>query len=104
MASVNKLEQSDRCFHCGNPASAFWDGPGGRVRVCLHCAVQVLPALSADAVVAALGCGCSFDWLKGYVETMQTSFWRAAVCALLRRAGPPAPWNGQSVSENGRRN
>lgn len=38
------------CFGCGEPSSAIWSGSGCSVGVCSTCAMDVLPAMIADAV------------------------------------------------------
>jgi len=40
-----------KCFHCGAPFNAMWQGSEGILYVCTPCAVDVLPRLIADAVV-----------------------------------------------------
>jgi hypothetical protein len=58
-----------KCFHCGAPFNAMWQGSECILYVCTPCAVDVLPRVIADAVVDthknhatdALACGERVD-------------------------------------------
>ena len=71
------------CTFCKKRADAYWAGLN-TVRVCSQCAIGVLPALIADAVVFP----GNMDRAKHSLDEIQGVYWRAiaSTCAFeLRR-------------------
>jgi hypothetical protein len=103
MATVDKKDALERCFNCDAVAHAFWEGRNSRLAVCLPCAVEILPALAADAVVGAVGQSCGPDPLKRWLQAMQTSYWKAAASAIVRIRQVKDPECRSPPTVNGRR-
>jgi hypothetical protein len=86
MVTVGKNETEKLCFNCAGVAHSHWHGSIGNVDVCLACAVEILPALAADAVVGAVGQACGEGPLKRWLKTIEANYWKAATAALARVA------------------
>ena len=69
------------CTICRKPATAAWHGDGV-IAVCPDCAVEVLPALMADAVYvppAKVGSDC----LKRHIDRAAAVYWRAMAVRMF---------------------
>ena len=51
MAFYNDHDEKGKCFACGEKPDAFWKGQE-TVNVCQSCAIEILPKLLADSVIA----------------------------------------------------
>ena len=76
---------TDTCSVCGATASATWEGHE-RIAVCPQCALEVLPALLADA--AWLAHSDPAARAKKVWEQAERTYWRALAMRLLREGGP----------------
>lgn len=62
------------CTFCGNDRpTAVWRGAKGFVHCCTTCALEVLPALMADATAKR---GAGFVNMQGF-KTIEKNFWKA---------------------------
>ena len=81
MASIREThigETTGRCTLCGAPTAAYWCGIQ-TVEICLTCAVQVLPAILADAVPYH-----SADSAKSFCDRATVTYWRASTLRAMR--------------------
>ena len=71
-----------KCFFCfEGTADAWWEGSAGTIFACRQCAIQSLPALIADAVVAAAPQGSPGIYLDRARTQMESVYWRSAALA-----------------------
>jgi hypothetical protein len=76
------------CSFCGERrATGFWHASISEVFVCPECAVKVLPALSADAVLMDRIDGRTLEQVRGTLLKMEKAFYRAALISSLRAQG-----------------
>lgn len=75
----------ETCSVCGEPyAAAYWRGRQ-MISVCRDCALNILPALIADALVGEFGDNMAvITNLYHAVEVMAGRFWKAAAVAIHR--------------------
>lgn len=73
------------CFGCGRSADAMWQGSHDSVHVCRTCAVEVLPALIADAVFVPAGPvgTLAFDT---QLSAVHAAYWRAVAARVAHEA------------------
>ncbi len=71
---------SEECDVCGRKSDAYWRGHRN-ITICYHCAIDVLPALIADAMRAR---GRDRHLLVKTEEKMMNRFLRAVALALAR--------------------
>jgi hypothetical protein len=80
-------EESTACSFCDerNPApAAFWMMASGELVVCRHCALNVLPAIIADAVVQDQSHGYTLSQVNDALQEIELRFWRACFLSVLR--------------------
>lgn len=75
--------QVEKCGACGHPATAVWQG-AGTISICSTCAVEVLPALAADALAARID---DYDDARRSIRDIEARYWRAIAALALRRGG-----------------
>lgn len=80
-------EDIEKCSFCGCRNSAgYWMGVE-TVKACYHCALSILPALAADALIGERGNGPHvIEHLRRDLDRMAANFWRAAATAIHRGA------------------
>jgi hypothetical protein len=74
--------RSTKCHLCSAPADAYWHGHEVFM-VCKKCAIEVLPALIADA---AYRTSMHPDGLDRLLDRVARGFWRASALAGVIRA------------------
>jgi hypothetical protein len=75
-----------KCHLCDGRADATWrGGTGATIAICSECAINVLPALIADAVFLPGG-ATGQNAAKHAVREVETIYWRALALRLLREA------------------
>lgn len=68
------------CALCGRPATAVWHGDTGTtLAICPACAVDLLPALTADAVYIG-----DRSAVERTADRMAAAYWHAMTIRLLR--------------------
>lgn len=72
---------SGKCFSCGEHAHAFWMADP-TVYVCGSCAIEKLPLLIADAVVASRPIFAE-RVIEPIVERINGAFWRGLALRLI---------------------
>jgi hypothetical protein len=74
------------CFGCGHPPEAAWHGATATVGVCRHCALDTLPGLLANALIAnvSLPEHGLLTLLRGILSTARQRFWDAVTERLAR--------------------
>src|SRR5262245_33803948 len=75
------------CFGCGlEQATGFWLGDEKDASVCTECAVEILPKLIADALVAQLGRDGqdAIPHLRRNLDRIHARFWEAAAVAISK--------------------
>lgn len=81
-------KEIEECSFCGSSnATAYWRGCCDEpIRVCLTCAVDVLPALAADAIVAEniQAPNKVMTLQRWWMEVMTAKYWRACCIAMER--------------------
>jgi hypothetical protein len=78
-----------RCWHCGRAAAAYFSAGGRVTGTCTACAVDWLPKLMADAVVAGVPPGESpVPALAAALMAVQKHFWYAASVSDVQRRHP----------------
>lgn len=80
-ASPPQVHQAEYCTLCNQPAKAAWHG-NHVIAVCRECAVEILPALIADA---AAGSCFRPEHAERVIDRITYRFWRAMSLRLLRR-------------------
>jgi len=77
---------NESCTLCEKKSVAYWMGLGTTIHVCQDCALNILPALIADAIVGTHG---HLPYMAGYlndcVNSIEKVYWRAAALAIHRR-------------------
>jgi hypothetical protein len=73
------VTNGEYCSICAKPAAAAWHG-ASVVAVCGECAIEILPALIADAVEMTRG----HEQAKSVVVKIELRFWRAVAMRLFR--------------------
>jgi hypothetical protein len=81
-----------RCSICESQyIAAYWVG-SKRIIICRQCALTILPALLADALVGEHGDGPgALGQLFRCLETVQKNFWKAVASAVHRCATADSP-------------
>ena len=78
------LDHAGDCCICAQPATALWHGSSA-IAVCAACAVEVLPALMADAIYLvprdAADAAAKRAW-----SAAEAAYWRAVALRALREA------------------
>jgi len=88
MGNVKQLDSDQQanasCSICGKwPATGYWHGTQGYLYVCSHCALNVLPALIADAIIDN-GKMADPSVKKRDLEHFEKVFWRALYFMRIR--------------------
>ena len=66
------------CTFCETPQwTAVWSGPNADVFTCDHCAVEVLPALIADAVYRPSIVTVDRQHIESCLDKLIATYWRA---------------------------
>ena len=71
---------NERCHLCGAVAHAFWQGDQ-RISVCQTCAIDILPALLADAI--RFGTTNRSQSTFRTLDTFTKRFWRALCLRMM---------------------
>lgn len=73
------------CSFCGEePATATWRGAGSEIHTCRQCAVEMLPALAADAIVEDEIHNHTLGLVNNARLRMDAAFHRACFLSALR--------------------
>jgi hypothetical protein len=83
MTRIPDPTPAEYCTVCKRPATASWSGDK-KIAICPDCAIDVLPALMADAVNLN-----AYDAPKGFVRKIESNFWRALAIRLMRERDLP---------------
>ncbi|MHC4405409.1 MAG: hypothetical protein ACYTG0_37660 [Planctomycetota bacterium] len=75
---------AEYCANCNQPATAAWRG-NHTFGICPECAVDVLPALIADAV--SIGSAHVYHNASRAIDSVVCRFWRAMACRIARETG-----------------
>lgn len=83
------------CSFCGSRSSAFWQG-NSCIYCCTRCAVNILPALIADALVERKD---TLFTLRDKFSKVEGRFWEASFHAKDLATRKPDPESGNSTPE-----
>jgi hypothetical protein len=75
---IERATSPELCFACGEPAAAVWVGHQNTA-ACERCAVEILPALIADAVRTG---GPGTNGYQGALTAVTAAFWKGVANRL----------------------
>lgn len=88
------FELSRKCSFCESPSTAYWT-MANTVEVCSACALDILPALIADAAVGHMKhADRAREAAERGLDRLTATYWKAVTSAIARAVRPepqPAP-------------